>query len=46
MQEDEITAYLASHPEFFERNASLLADVHLPSPHGGGTISLAERPPY
>lgn len=43
MQEDEITAYLASHPEFFERNASLLADVHLPSPHGGGTISLAER---
>lgn len=43
MQEDEITSYLTAHPEFFEKNASLLADIHLPSPHGGGTISLAER---
>lgn len=43
MQEDEISAYLRDNPEFFEKNASLLADIHLPSPHGGGTISLAER---
>lgn len=43
MQEDEITAYLQSNPAFFEKNASLLADIHLPSPHGAGTISLAER---
>lgn len=43
MQEDEITAYLQSHPEFFEKNANLLADIHLPSPHGKGAISLAER---
>ena len=43
MQEDQISAYLREHPEFFEKNASLLADIHLPSPHGNGTISLAER---
>ncbi len=43
MQEDQIGAYLKEHPEFFEKNASLLADIHLPSPHGNGTISLSER---
>lgn len=43
MQEDEIAAYLTNNPDFFERNASLLADIHLPNPHGGSAISLAER---
>ncbi len=43
MQENEIADYLKAHPTFFEKNASLLADIHLPSPHGSGTISLAER---
>jgi uncharacterized protein len=43
MQENEIANYLKDHPDFFEKNASLLADMHLPSPHGSGTISLAER---
>ncbi|MES2580550.1 MAG: DUF484 family protein [Pseudomonadota bacterium] len=43
MKLDEIKAYLKNHPEFFEDNAALLADIHLPSPHGNGTISLAER---
>ena len=43
MQQDDIKAYLKANPEFFEQNANLLADIHLPSPHGGGTISLAER---
>jgi uncharacterized protein YigA (DUF484 family) len=43
MQEDQIGTYLKEHPEFFENNASLLADIHLPSPHGNGTISLAAR---
>ena len=40
---DQIKTYLKNHPEFFEENAALLADIHLPSPHGSGTISLAER---
>lgn len=43
MQEDEVAVYLKDNPAFFEKNASLLADIHLPSPHGNGTISLAER---
>jgi len=43
MHEDDVKAYLKDNPRFFEENASLLADIHLPSPHGEGTISLAER---
>jgi uncharacterized protein YigA (DUF484 family) len=43
MQEDEIKNYLKNHPEFFEKNAGFLAEIQLPSPHGSGTISLAER---
>ena len=42
MQQDDVKAYLKENPEFFEVNAAFLADIHLPSPHGGGTISLAE----
>ncbi|OZA05235.1 MAG: hypothetical protein B7X95_07165, partial [Methylophilaceae bacterium 17-44-8] len=41
--ENEIKAYLKAHPEFFEHNAHLLTEVFLPSPHGEGTISLAQR---
>lgn len=41
--EEEIKAYLIANPYFFEQHANLLADIHLPSPHGSGTISLAER---
>jgi uncharacterized protein len=43
MQQEDVKAYLKANPEFFEQNASLLAGIHLPSPHGTGTISLAER---
>jgi uncharacterized protein len=43
MQADDIKKYLKNNPEFFEQNASFLADIKLPSPHGTGTISLAER---
>ncbi len=43
MQEEDIALYLKDNPAFFEKNASLLADIHLPSPHGNGAISLAER---
>lgn len=41
--EDNITAYLRENPQFFERHPELLADLYLPSLHGHGTISLAER---
>lgn len=39
----EIKDYLKNNPEFFEQHANFLADIHLPSPHGNGTISLIER---
>jgi uncharacterized protein len=41
--EDSVIAYLRETPQFFERHPELLADLYLPSPHGHGTISLAER---
>ena len=43
IQDQDIKNYLKNHPEFFEQNANFLAEIHLPSPHGNGTISLAER---
>ncbi|MBL0918348.1 MAG: DUF484 family protein [Hydrogenophaga sp.] len=41
--EDDIAQYLANSPDFFERHAGLLAEVHLTSPHGGRAVSLQER---
>ena len=41
--EDQVIAYLHEHPQFFARQADLLAEMYLPSPHGSGTVSLAER---
>lgn len=40
---EQISDFLRSEPHFFEHHANLLADIFLPSPHGGGVISLAER---
>lgn len=40
---DQVGDFLRSYPHFFEQHASLLADIFLPSPHGNGAISLAER---
>ena len=41
--EEQITAYLRDNPQFFEQHQDLLATLYLPSPHGSGTVSLAER---
>jgi uncharacterized protein YigA (DUF484 family) len=43
LSEHQITSYLREHPKFFEQHPSLLAEMYLPSPHGNGAISLAER---
>lgn len=40
---DVVSEFLRKTPHFFEKNASLLTELFLPSPHGSGTISLAER---
>jgi uncharacterized protein len=41
--EDDIANYLANTPDFFERQAALLASVQLTSPHGNRAVSLQER---
>ncbi len=41
--EDDIANYLANTPDFFERHASMLAQVQLTSPHGNRAVSLQER---
>ena len=40
---DAVSDFLRQNTHFFEINASLLTELFLPSPHGSGTISLAER---
>ncbi len=42
-QEVQIADYLQQHPEFFERNATLLTKLKLPHSRGTATVSLVER---
>jgi uncharacterized protein len=39
----EILSYLQHNPKFFEEHAEVLSQIYVPHPHGGRTISLAER---
>jgi hypothetical protein len=41
--EESVAEYLKSHPDFFERNLSLLSGLRLPHRTTGGAISLVER---
>ncbi len=43
MTEQDIANYLHANPEFFERQADMLAAVRLISPHSRRTVSLQER---
>ncbi len=43
VSEDAVAAYLASHPDFFDRHARLLTDLALAHKPGGAAISLVER---
>lgn len=43
MNPDDVAAYLKEHPEFFEHYADVMAEVVIPHPHGGRTISISER---
>jgi len=40
---EQVKDYLRNHPNFFEKNATLLTEITLPNPHGNGVISLTER---
>lgn len=43
MNSEDVANYLKTHPDFFERHADMIADMHIPHPHGGRTIPLSER---
>ena len=43
MKSEDVADYLRNHPEFFEEYADMLAEIHLPHPHGGRTVSISER---
>lgn len=43
MSAEAVAQYLLAHPEFFDQYADLLAEIFVPHPHGGRTISLSER---
>ncbi len=39
----DIAHFLQEHPSFFDEHAAVFATLHVPNPHGGRAISLAER---
>lgn len=41
--EEEIAAYLAAHPDFFDRHGRLLAQLEVAHETGGDAVSLVER---
>lgn len=43
LNQEEVLHYLQAHPDFFEQQASSLADLRLRSPYGGRAVSLQER---
>ena len=43
MKADDVARYLRENPLFFEKYADMLAEVHVPHPHGGGAIPLSDR---
>lgn len=43
MKPEDVAEYLQAHPEFFEEYADMLAEIYIPHPHGGRTISISER---
>lgn len=43
MRSEDVAHYLQNNPRFFEEHADLIANVVVPHPHGGRTISITER---
>lgn len=43
MRDEDVAQYLQNNPRFFEEHIDTLAQLILPHPHGGRTISLSER---
>ncbi|MBK7955136.1 MAG: DUF484 family protein [Candidatus Accumulibacter sp.] len=43
MRSEEVASYLQDNPQFFEQHADLVANMVVPHPHSGRTISITER---
>ena len=43
MRAEDVAQYLLDNPQFFDQHTETLAQLNLPHPHGGRTISLSER---
>jgi len=43
MNSEDVADYLKEHPAFFEEYAEMMAEIHIPHPHGGRTIPISER---
>ena len=43
MKAEEVAHYLQNNPQFFELHADLVANMVVPHPHSGRTISITER---
>ncbi|MFH1819966.1 MAG: DUF484 family protein [Pseudomonadota bacterium] len=43
MQPEHIAEFLTRHPNFFNDFPMLLADLHIPHPHGTHAVSMSER---
>ena len=43
MNAEDIALFLRGHPQFFDQHPELLEKIHIPHPHGGRAIPLAER---
>lgn len=43
MTYDDVAAFLAQHPDFFDRYPQVLANIAIPHPQNGQAISLVER---
>src|SRR5437899_3875683 len=43
MNADDLARFLRTNPKFFDQHPELLESIHVPHPHGGRAIPLAER---
>ena len=43
LQPERVADYLTRHPNFFNDFPALLADIHVPHPHGTHAVSMGER---
>jgi uncharacterized protein YigA (DUF484 family) len=43
MKAEDVAQYLKDNPQFFDDYAGMLAEINIPHPYGGRTVSLFER---